>query len=99
SFGILGILANVLLDDYFELGTVIRVVISIVLSGGVSLVFARLVARTIWSWLPTLETHGIYGTDLGGPDSGSPVPGGSVPGGPDSGECIATVLAETKEEE
>jgi hypothetical protein len=65
-FGILGILANVLLDDYFELGTATRVVISIVLSGGVSLVFARLTAKTVGSWLPTVETHGIDGTNLNG---------------------------------
>jgi len=66
SFGILGILSNVLLVEYFELETIARVVISIVLSGGVSLVFARRTARTVGSWLPTVETHGIDGTNLNG---------------------------------
>ena len=66
SFGILGILSNLLLDDFFELGTATKVVISIVLSGVVSLVLSRLTARTVGSWLPTVETHGIDGTDLNG---------------------------------
>jgi hypothetical protein len=66
SFGILGILFNLLLDDFFNLGTAARVVISIVLSGAVSLLGSRLTARTVGSWLPTVETHGLDGTSLNG---------------------------------
>ena len=66
SFGILGILSNLLLDDLFNLGTAARVVISIALSGVVSLLGSRLTARMVGSWLPTVETHGIDGTSLNG---------------------------------
>lgn len=66
SFGILGILSNLLLDDFFDLGIGSRVVVSILLSGVISMAVSRVTARTVGSWLPTVETHGIDGTDLNG---------------------------------
>ena len=66
-FGILGMACNLYLPEIIgDVDQAVKVGISIVFSGLVSLVVSRMTARVVGRWLPSVRSHGLDSTDLNG---------------------------------